>query len=388
MITPKTFFLFFFFLSFFSSLPLTEAIGISPPRIDIAFEPNAHKEYIITLINSAPRPLNATLNLGGDLAQYMKTEEGYFVIPPQQSKAYTILIDFPAVIRRPGENIVTVNAVQAPMATPEGIKGISATLSVEGSIVVRVPYTGKYAEATLHLEAINEGEQSKATFMVINYGMDEIKNAYGTLEIYDLAGTLLDTLTTPSVYIPAQKTEETLLVLDSKNYGAGIFPVTAYVMYDGDKTNEIEQQLRIGTLFVNVTDYTKEVYTKSLAPFQITAHNRWNNPVEHLFADIRFLKQGVQIGDTLKTHSITLPPWEQLPLSAVWDTTSVAPGIYDAEITLYYHGKTTVIVVPVTVQKKFELNMTLLLSSVIILMLLIDLIVWIIHRFRNHEKDD
>ena len=381
-------FIFELLILLLASFSVASAIGISPSKIELAFEPNHHEEIIMNLINSAGRPLNATLQLGGDLAQYMTSEDGFFVIPPYQSKAYTIAIDFPAVIRKPGEHIVTVNAVQAPINTKEEIRGIGATLSVEGGIVIRVPYTGKYAETTLTLEDINEGEQSTATFNIVNYGLDAIQSARGTLQIYDATGALLDSLSTPRVYIPAQATETALISLDSKRYGAGIFPVIAFTEYDGDITEQITKELRIGTLFVNVTDYTKEVYTESLVPFQIQAHNRWNNQIDHLFAEIRFLKQGIEIGDILKTSSISLPAWEQLQLSALWDTRSVETGVYDAEITLRYNEKTTVVTVPVTVKNKFEFNTTLILIIIIVSMLLIDVIVWLIHHLKNHEKED
>ena len=370
------------------SISLASAIGISPSKIELAFQPNHHEEIIIHLINSAGRPLNATLQLGGDLAHYMKSEEGFFVIPPYQSKAYTITIDFPAIIRKPGEHIVVVNAVQAPISTKEEVRGIGATLSVEGKIVVRVPYTGKYAEATLELKDINEGEQSTATFSIVNYGLDAIQNAAGILQIYDAAGTLLDSLSTPRVYIASQATETALISLDSAKYGAGIFPVTAFAEYDGDTTEHITQQLRIGTLFVNVTDYTKKVYTKSLAPFQIYVHNRWNNQIDHLSADIRFFKEGIPIGDILKTPSISIPAWEQLSLSALWDTRLAAPGAYTAEITLYYMDKTTVVTAPVLVENQFTFNTTIILVIIIVSMLLIDIIVWLAHHFKQHEKED
>lgn len=374
-----------FLLLFIASV---SAVGLSPARIDLAFKPNLHEEVSISLINSASRPLNATLQLGGDLAQYMKTEEGFFVIPPYQAKAYKIIIDFPAVIRRPGDNLVRVHAIQAPIDTGEEIRGIGATISVEGKIVVRVPYTGKYAEATLILKDINEGEQSTATFTVTNLGLEDIIGATGTLQIFDTTNTLLDTLTTPTITIPAEATETILLALDSTNYGAGIFPVTAQVDYDGDSTEKIHKELRIGSLFVNITDYTREAYTKTLVPFTIHVHNRWNNVIEHLSADIRFLKEGTQIGEVLKTPSITVSPWDQSTLSALWDTTPIEPGTYNAEITLRYHGKTTTTTVPVLVKKQFALTMTLILSLVIILMLLMDVALWLMHRIHAHAKDD
>ena len=216
------------FIFLLVSFSFASAIGISPSKLELTFEPNHHEEFIINLINSAGRPLNATLQLGGDLAQYMKSEDGFFVIPPYQSKAYIITIDFPSVIRKPGEHIVTVNAVQAPINTGEEIRGIGAVISIEGKIVIRVPYTGKYAETTLTLQDINEGEQSTATFSIVNYGLDPIQNAMGILQIYDATGALLDSLSTPQVYIPAQTTETALISLDSNRYGAGIFPVIAF----------------------------------------------------------------------------------------------------------------------------------------------------------------
>lgn len=367
-------------------LPHSEAIGLSPSSLEIDFEPNLHREISINLINSAEKPLNATLQLAGDLAPYFKVEEGFFVLPPRSVKNYIIVMHLPATIKRPGNHVVAMHAVQAPLQIA-GVetRGIGATISVEGAIVIKVPYPGKYAEAELLLEDINEGETSVATLRVINYGLEPIRRAVGILEIYDPSYTLLDTLTTPSLSLPPRQSDQFTLSLDSQRYGPGIFPLTAYVEYDAHQTDPVSKELRIGTLFVNITNTTHEVSTKKITLFEIHVQNLWNKQVENLYGEIKILKDGVLVGEVLRTPSIALPPWKSHILSAFLDATALEPRLYQADITLSYHGKTTKVTVPLHVKKKIEVNITLILVGIIVLMLLLDVIIWILHRRRSNE---
>ncbi|MBI1972926.1 hypothetical protein HYS50_02895 [Candidatus Woesearchaeota archaeon] len=373
-----------FFLFFFIAVAQISAIGISPARVEIAFEPNLHYTFTVSLLNSGEKPLNATLQLAGELAPYFKAEEGFFVLGPRSMKAYTIVANLPPVIKRPGNHRVSVHAVQAPLKTGAEIKGIGAVVSVEGDIIIKVPYPGKYAEAELEIEDVNEGETSTATIRVVNYGLEDIRRAAATLEIYDFEGLLLDTLTSPAILIPSRQSDIFTLTLDSSKYSPGIFPINAYVEYDAQKTDPISKELRIGTLFANITNYTHEVYTKKITLFDVYIHNRWNNKLENVYAEIQLFNQGVPMGQVLKTPSVEIQPWRQTVVSAFLDATVLEPGLYEVEITAYYHGKTTTVRGPLLVRKYFAISMTMILIGIILLMLIIDVVIWIAHR----RKDD
>lgn len=378
-------FLFLIVASLFFSVPSLLAIGISPASTAIAFEPNLHKEFTIYLINSAEKPLNATLQLGGDLAPYLKAEDGFFVISPQSNKAYHIVMDLPTLIKKPGNHIISINALQGPLNTGKEIKGIGAVVSVQGIIVVEVPYPGKYAEAELEITDVNEGESSAAIIRLVNYGLDDIRQAKATLDVYTGDGTLIDTLTSPTISVPSRQSDTFTLSLDSSKYGPGIFPVTSFVEYDLLRTDPISKELRIGTLFANITNYTQEFFTNKIALFDTHIQNRWNDKLENVYAEIKFFKNGAPLDQILRTPSFEIQPWQQVTASAFFDTTNLEPGNYEAEITAYYHGKTTVLRGPLTLKKQPHISLTVVLVGVIVLMLLVDLLVWVLHKRRQED---
>lgn len=372
---------FFFFLLL--GITAVTAIGLSPSVIELDFEPSLQRTLTIHLLNSAQKPLNATLQLSGDLATYFTVAEGFFVLPPQSTKAYTLVMKLPATLQRPGRHVVGVHAVQAPLQIP-GVeaKGIGATLSVSGEIGIRVPYPETYAALELDLQDVNEGETSTATIRIKNYGLEEIRQATATLEIRDASDTLLDTLTSSTITLPSLESDVFTLPLDSRKYGPGIFSVTAFADYDAHRTASITKPFRIGTLFANVTNYTHEIFSKKINLFEIHIENRWNNKLEQVHATLTLMQGTVPVGETLKTPSVDIPPWGRATVSSFIDATTLTPGLYSALITLYYHGKTTAVTVPVTVKKPFTINATTILIVLIVLLLLLD-IVWILHRRRE-----
>src|SRR3989344_1292517 len=365
-------------------LPSLSAIGISPSSMDIAFEPNLHKEFTLNLVNSGERPLNATFQLGGDLAPYFKLDEGFFVIPPQSVRAYHIVMNLPREIKRPGRHIVSVNAVQGLFNTGKETKGIGALVSVQGEIVVQVPYPGKYAEVELEIIDINEKETSTATINVINYGLDDIRYATATLTLFNNDGTPLDTLQSSTLSIPSRQSDYFTLLIDSTEYGPGIYPVTAFVDYDSLRTDSISRELRIGTLYANITNHTKEIFAGKITLFEVHLQNRWNNKLENVYVGLTFFKEGIPLQQVLRTPSLEIQPWQEATASAFFDATTLEQGAYEVEITAYYHGKTTVLRSPLTIKKPVTFSLTMVLVAVIFLMLLIDLILWIIHK-RNRD---
>ena len=95
------------------------------------------------------------------------------------------------------------------------------------------------------------------------------------------------------------------------------------------------------------------------------------------------MRNTLPVGETLKTPSVDIPPWGRAMVSSFIDATTLAPGLYSALITLYYHGKTTAVTVPVTVKKPFTINATTILIVLIVLLLLLDVVIWILHRRRE-----
>ncbi|GEM_PF-3051562 len=373
---------------FLLSVIQVSAIGISPSRLELPFEANTHKEFTITLLNSGTKPLNASLELRGDIADYFTVEKGFFVIPPEQSKTYFVTVDFPERIKRPGNHILSFDAVQAPIQIPGAPrKGIAATVTVHSELVVFVPYPGKYAEVSLDMLDVNEGEESLATVTLVNYGLDVIRSAEAVLEVSDPSGDILTTLRSAPASILSQQEYSFEIPIATTEYPAGIFPVSAFATYDSLVTDPVEGMLRIGSLSVNITNHTSVVFTNTVSAYELYVQNLWNNKIEQLYGEIQLFRGSIPVGSLLKTPSIQISPWETVLLSTFLDATALEPGMYEAKVKLYFHEQTYEATLPLTVQKPFALGITHILAGIIILMVVIDILVFLYHRRTSHEKD-
>jgi len=56
------------------------AIGISPDKLNLNYEPLAEGELSVYVINTEDSEINTSLTLQGDLAKYFKINEKYFYI--------------------------------------------------------------------------------------------------------------------------------------------------------------------------------------------------------------------------------------------------------------------------------------------------------------------
>lgn len=361
------------------------AIGISPERADLTFTPNLEQDYTVYILNSAERPINATVSFSGDLAQYVRHEPQDFIIPKESSYPYAFTLDLPSFIKKPGKHTIKIIANELPFGD---IKGITVLTSVSGRLLVFVPYTGKYAELALQAHDVNEGEPITLTIIMRNLAKLHINTAQATIEIVNEEQELVKTIRTDTHYLPALNSVRISHILDSTLFSPGTYTATGTLIYDDDFSEPATTTFRIGTLFVAVLDYTKIFQYHAVTPFTIDVANKWNSPITNLYATIRILDKGTPVGPVLTTPSADLAPWGTTQLTTYWDTEGLQAGAYTAEITLHYHDRTTTTRGSVTITKPFALDTMTVLVIIIITILLIDLAIWAVHRRKRDDEDD
>jgi len=77
-----------------------------------------------------------------------------FYIPIKNEHVFKYKIKFPAEIDIPGQNLIQIVVEQLPIET----RGITATANILGSLIINVPYPGKYIELGLTTKNANKGE--------------------------------------------------------------------------------------------------------------------------------------------------------------------------------------------------------------------------------------
>ncbi len=372
-------------LVFLLLLPLSvQAISLSPAQQEINFQPNLEENHIIKVGNPGKRESKIILGFEGELAQYIEFKESAVILPPNGAHQFTFTLKFPENIAKPGRQLVKIHATEEPFGISEGIL---PRTSVTALLWINVPYTGKYAELTVTTKNVNTGEPVPFTILMENLGIEAITNAITTLNIYNIHEILVETLTTTPSAIKGLSSQEKLLHFPTEDQEPGDYKVIAVLDYDGKLSKAQELEFLIGTLYVDIRNYTKYFKTDTVNQFDIEVTSRWNSPVQHLHGEIQIHQKGKPISGLLKTPSVALQPWETKTLTTFWDTQGLEPGDYTATITLHYQDKTTTKTVEVTIAKTFELNTTIILTTIIILILLIDFTIWLVHKRRTDEED-
>ncbi len=383
--------LFLFFVLVFVYSYQVIAVGLSPAVAHIDFEANADTEIIWSVINTGDDAINASLTTEGDLNKYVEMINKSAIVSPHDFAQFHFIIHFPAYIEKPGNHALLIGAQEIPFNANGEEVGVVATAAVRARLYITVPYPGKYAETTLYVSDINEKERVHFQVTGTSYGIQKINTYYAEVTLADHAGLIIQKMKTLPVSLLSQESKTSDVLVHSETFVPGIYRTIAVGYYDGTPTFPDEKEFKIGTLLVNLTNYTQEFEEEKINRFDLELESRWNTKIDALFAAIRFNKDGNSVSETLKTPSIALEPWQKTWLSAFWDTRGLQPGEYHANISFYYVDKITSYDVPVVIKKKpfvvpQFLTMNQLIVILIILILLLDIFITLYKREKRKDE--
>ena len=127
--------------------PNVLALGITPGRTTINFEPNLHKEVDITIINDEHKDMNVMLRVEGELSEVITLNRVLLNFnADEDSKTFTYKIDLLKTIEKPGTHEVKIIAMELPKDFEKEGGYVGATVAVVTQLHIKVPYPGKYAE--------------------------------------------------------------------------------------------------------------------------------------------------------------------------------------------------------------------------------------------------
>lgn len=357
--------LFLFFISGVIAYP-----GVSPSSYEIDFEPGLKKSFLFGFFS--PENMDMNLFVEGDLAEYVKLNKDSL----KSSGEVIASLELPQVIVIPGVHIIYVRAQQNVKKN----EGVSIALNVGGIIKVRVPYPGKYAELDFNVQNVNKGELANFDLTVFSRGEEDIF-ATAILEIREnQEEELIEKINLGSKNIESKKSEKFSLSLDTSDYLSGDYNATAIVEYGGENPSVSSKIFRIGTLFVSISNYTKEFERNKINRFVIEVESFWNDPISGLYAEVDILNSS----ESFRTPFVDLEPWKKTTLNGFFDTSNLDKDNFKANITLYYHNTTTSQVVDLSLLKEINYVSYVIISiSLIILLFLI----WrIIIYIKKHYK--
>jgi hypothetical protein len=362
-------------------------LGITPAITRIDFAPNGSYLINYNILFAEPNQ-KVSVNITGDFVEYAKSDKKTL----NASEGFTVYIDLPQKVNIYGNRKINIRVKE--YSDEISRTGLSTLLEVVGLIVIRVPYPGKYGEIrNFYTYNANEGESFSFTLDLENLGSEQL-NPEIYFEVYS-DNKLLDKYNIGSKAVLTRTVETFEKIVDINKYTAGNYNVIAYVRLD-DSSNTLlktNTTLRIGSLFVEINNWTREVYLGKISPFDIDIESKWNNDIKSVYAEVNVSYENGSYADFFKTSPVSLGRWGKSVLNGFFNAENLAPGNYKANITLFYEETTSSkfvdlrVAVPEVPKKESKILDYIIIFGVAGLIILIAVIILIVLLKRKNRED-
>ena len=316
------------------------ALGISPGKKTIDFEPNLEKDITLTVFNSEHRDFTAAIFARGELGNYIELQEAKLKFSSEDGeKSFNYKIKLPEKIDKPGQHYADIVVREISGAEEGKDIVIGALVAVVSQLEVKVPFPGKYATANLDVENAKPNEEVKFFIRVNNLGEEDIGNARAKITIFDKKNKEVAQITTDGIPINSKERKE-LTAKWTANVSLGDYKAVAAVGYDGLETTA-EVNFIIGDFFLKPLDISvKNFKLGQIAKFNILTENPANREIKDAAAQLLLFDENENKIMDIKTAPIEIEALGRKELIAYWDTENIKEGNYMGKIILSYEGKT------------------------------------------------
>ncbi len=366
-----------------SSVQPAHAIGISPPLIDITFEPGFTKTYSFYVRNTGDGQFPVAIKADGEFAEYIKPSMDYALLAPRQLKTFTVTIELPQEIEKPGLHISTVRAEQYREDAGEDSGTVSAYAAVSALIYVRVPYPGKYIETALSAGNINLGEPMEFGLSFTSRG-EENTTVNGNIKVYDQDDKNIATLYFNDIFVSSKGSAATSLTWETEGLPAGRYRAVAETDYGGNKPSVASKEFKIGDVLLQIENITYgEIYTNEIAKFNLIVESYWNEEIDDVFVTMDVFDGSKEIFSA-KSESFDIKSWASSNVALFWDVGDIDDGDYRVEFNVNYLDKKSMKTIQVEV--KTEQDMFILIAILLIAVIATLLAVLIYRRKKRKKK--
>lgn len=304
------------------------ALGISPSSKEYNFRPGLTQS--ITFEVKRGTNMDLKLEVGGDLAEYIILDK--YVLGPGDN-FFTATISLPRELDDPGRHKSFVR-ISEKVDEELAQSFISATVSLKAIIDVYVPYPGQYLEINLSSHDVNVGQPVEFRLDVNSRGENGVLMS-PVVHIYDSQSFEVGSLAFTSREIGGQKTLSLKKTFDTIGLNPGNYRAEAVIEYGA--IAKASSLFRIGSLNINLVNYSNLFYIDRLVPFDLIVESSWNDNIEGAYAEIVFFNDTWK-GELFKTSPTSLTPWERKKIQGFFDSSQFVEGVYSANITLTYFG--------------------------------------------------
>ena len=320
------------FILLFSVLLISSvsALGITPAIKNINFEPLGEVNITFYVLDASEDQIYDVLIGGGELLNYSSVNTDSV----KGNGAFMLTVRFPEKLERPGEHFISVSVKERASET----SFIQTIVEVGATIKAFVPYPGIYGDLSLNIIDGNVDEKIPVELHVINRGNNplEIRNVY--VDFISSDQSLVKSLNFTPATVPVFGERYFRKYLDNSGMRPGDYIGRARVDYS-DLTREINKSFRIGSLFVNITNFTNLIIGNGIQKFYVSLENGWNSPILGVYVDVN-ISNSFNEHYLFRTPSVDLSPWEEKTVESYFDVEGMA-GSYNITLNASYGGKST-----------------------------------------------
>jgi len=358
-----------FAVLFVALFALSPALGLSPARIDIPFEPNATMTFSFKVLPGATPFVK--FSAAGELANYITFSQTEAVVNSKlRSNEFQFTVKMPSFLA-PGLHDTRIVVTEYPQGftTAGAGAGVSAKVAVELQLWVREPYPGKYLEVTkFSVENTPGGQNASIRLEAVHRGNESINRASAVFDIFNADGVKLASLSDPGGSIlPGQA------VVFEQAWPTGYNPPGKYradavLSYDGS-VQQASVSFKVGAELVEITNISvQDISPGGIARFKINTESFWEENIPNVFTEVNVLNAAE---GSSRSDSKTVPAWGTQDFVVFWDSKSTRIGRYNVDVTIHFLGKTrTEQTVLNVVEKPFEVPWLLVGGAAAALVLL------------------
>ncbi len=310
----------------FANLPATTEFLFSPGKtVEVPLYVVRGSAIDVTVSAPSPDPEDAAATQRAQsILSYVSLDDP---APKGGERELTLRIAFPQQME-PGTYLIDVWATDRP---PQQEATIMAVASVKMRLTVRVLSPDPLLEVTgISVPASAQGLAANATLTVASRSAQDVPDAVAAVNVYS-NGTLVASGTTRHAMVLSGETVALTAALPTEGLAGGDYDVNATVSYGGRQASSAQETLRIGTLHVDVPDYTRTLLFNATNRFSFTIANRWNRDLHGAYATLRLA--GAE--KTTATHDI--PAFGTTGYEVYFDReSSLVPGHAPVNITISY----------------------------------------------------
>ncbi|MEK6908801.1 MAG: hypothetical protein AABX23_01980 [Nanoarchaeota archaeon] len=330
-------------LLFIFSISYVSALGISPAIKNIDFVPGQEVNITFYVLDAVEYSTYDVGIRGGDLADYSSLN----VDSVKGNGVFILTIKFPTDFDKPGTSTISVSVKERPSES----SFINTVVEVGSTVKTFVPYPGYYGDLSLSIPDGNVDENIPVELHVINRGDNPLNIESVFVDFVSGDGNAVKKIEFTPVNIPIFGERYFRKYLDTTGIVPGNYIGRARVSYEGI-TREVNKSFRVGSLFVNITNFTNYVLGGGIQKFYVTLENKWNSKVLGAYVDVNLTNDIYSM--VFRTPSIDLEPWEEKVIESYLDTDNLE-GKYNLFLNASYHGQSTFIYGSLFVGKDYSL---------------------------------